>query len=289
MERFLIILLIFIITNSCNKVDLDAVPNLNGGQIWVIGHAGSGFQTGRHPVPTNSEVSFEIAIEGYGADGCEMDLQLSKDSIPILFHDSYVDGSTGCTGCIYENHSTDLLNCNYRKDFAVNIFHEEKIIALEKILARYVNSEYDPIFFLDLKLYHECNSGDSAYIVLLANQLIRIIHSYNAEDKIFIITGHQSLIDAVRNTDNNPKPLLFIGSLNKPFKEEFDFTLNNHLYGLTIGNEQITADEIKEAHANNLRVILYDVKSRASAIEAVEKSPDGIMTDNIQLLQEVLK
>jgi glycerophosphoryl diester phosphodiesterase len=289
MKVYIRLLLVIISLNGCRQADIDVVDNLNGGKIDIIGHAGSGFQTGRNPTPTNSESSIKIAIEGYGADGCEVDLQLSKDSIIMLFHDALLDGSTTCTGCIYENNYDELLQCSFRNDFAVNIFHSENIISLKHILDKYTGSDFHPIFYLDIKLYNECNTKDSAYIRTLAVQLINIVHSYNSEDKIFIITDSQELIDFIRTFDSNPKPILFIGGLNKTFHEELQFALANNLYGFTIGNSEISAAEVKEAHDNNLRVILHNVKSRNSAVEAVEKFPDVIMTDNIQMLQEILR
>jgi glycerophosphoryl diester phosphodiesterase len=289
MKVYILFLLAIISFNACRKADIDAIDNLNGGKIDIIGHAGSGFQTGRNPTPTNSESSIKIAIEGYGADGCEVDLQLSKDSIPILFHDALLDGSTSCTGCIYENNSDELLQCSFRNDFAVNIFNSENIISLNHILNKYITSDFHPMFYLDIKLYDECNTKDSVYIRTLSVQLINTIHGYNSEDRIFIITDSQKLINLIRALDSNPKSLLFIGGLNKTFREEMQFALINNLHGFTIGNSEISAAEVKEAHDNNLRVILHNVKSRNSAVEAVEKFPDVILTDNIQMLQEVLR
>lgn len=87
---------------TCTKVDSDNIVNLNNGQIDVIGHGGTGFQSLINPLPTNSFMSIKNAVDGLNADGVEIDLQVSKDGIPILFHDAPLEKATNCTGCLNE-------------------------------------------------------------------------------------------------------------------------------------------------------------------------------------------
>jgi glycerophosphoryl diester phosphodiesterase len=53
----------------------------------IFAHRGLTFQSGKQVVDENTIDSFDLALAA-GADYLETDLQLSKDGIPVLFHDS---------------------------------------------------------------------------------------------------------------------------------------------------------------------------------------------------------
>ena len=74
------------------------ISNLENGKIHILGHGGNGFHSNQK---INSTEAFQAAIHA-NADGCEMDVQFSKDSIPILFHDSKFETNANCKRAIYE-------------------------------------------------------------------------------------------------------------------------------------------------------------------------------------------
>jgi glycerophosphoryl diester phosphodiesterase len=51
-------------------------------------------------VPENTLPAFERALE-LGADAIEMDVRLTKDGVPLIFHNFYLDGATNASGPIF--------------------------------------------------------------------------------------------------------------------------------------------------------------------------------------------
>jgi glycerophosphoryl diester phosphodiesterase len=51
-------------------------------------------------VPENTMAGIRRALE-LGADAVEMDVRLSKDGVPVLFHDFYLDGRTNSSGPVF--------------------------------------------------------------------------------------------------------------------------------------------------------------------------------------------
>ena len=88
-----------------------ANPNL-----VVLGHAGSGFFTPISPFnfrPPSSWRGIRRALRA-GADGVEIDLQLSQDSVVMLYHDQKLEnGSTG-QGCVSQHPAAELTQLRYR-------------------------------------------------------------------------------------------------------------------------------------------------------------------------------
>jgi glycerophosphoryl diester phosphodiesterase len=51
-------------------------------------------------VPGNTMAGFQRALE-LGADAVEMDVRLTKDDVPVLFHDFYLDEKTNASGPVF--------------------------------------------------------------------------------------------------------------------------------------------------------------------------------------------
>ena len=71
-------------------------------QVLTIGHRGA-----KAHAPENTIASFEKAIE-MGVDMIELDIQISKDFIPMVIHDDTVDRTTTATGKVSEFTCEDL-------------------------------------------------------------------------------------------------------------------------------------------------------------------------------------
>ncbi len=116
----------------------------------MIGHGGTGFDSYINPLPANTFTAITKAIDGYNADGVEIDIQLSKDSSFILFHDEDFSNSTGCTGCAGELTLEEATQCEYKNNFGVSI-KDEKVTALKSILDKYKNYNPLPKLYSDIK------------------------------------------------------------------------------------------------------------------------------------------
>lgn len=57
--------------------------------------------------PENTMLAFRKAVEA-GADGIELDVQLTRDGVPVIIHDELVDRTTGGRGCVKDLTLTEL-------------------------------------------------------------------------------------------------------------------------------------------------------------------------------------
>lgn len=64
-----------------------------------IGHRGTGLTRPASPYPENSISAFAAAM-AQGADGIELDVELTSDGGLIVMHDDTLDRTTTCTGCV---------------------------------------------------------------------------------------------------------------------------------------------------------------------------------------------
>jgi glycerophosphoryl diester phosphodiesterase len=64
-------------------------------------------------VPENTIAAFQRALE-LGADAFEMDVRLSKDGVPVVFHNFYLDETTDASGPVFERTVAELREMKLR-------------------------------------------------------------------------------------------------------------------------------------------------------------------------------
>ena len=93
---------------SCKKNKID-ILNLNNNRIDVLGHAGMGISS---LYPINSGESL-ISCLSSGANGTEIDIQLTSDNILVAFHDNALEGKTNLSGRIREHSWDEISEATY--------------------------------------------------------------------------------------------------------------------------------------------------------------------------------
>jgi glycerophosphoryl diester phosphodiesterase len=83
--------------------------------------------------PENTLAAFRAAEAG-GADGLELDVQLSRDGVPVVLHDATVDRTSDGRGAVAELTLTELRRLDVGTWFAP-AFAGERLPTLEEVLA----------------------------------------------------------------------------------------------------------------------------------------------------------
>jgi glycerophosphoryl diester phosphodiesterase len=108
----------------------------------IIGHRGSAGTT-----PENTLLSFREAFEG-GARAIEFDVVLTRDGVPVVFHDATLDRTTTGSGPIHE-HTLAELKALDAGSWKLPTFTGEPIPTLEETLK--LVREFDIIIDVELK------------------------------------------------------------------------------------------------------------------------------------------
>ena len=183
MNSRIIMFLLLMIISSCKKVNINDIHNLNGDFIYVIGHGGVGFQTLSTQLPENSMISIMKAIEVYGADGVEVDVQLSKDLQLVLYHDDRLETSTDGIGFVYEYNLIELTEIKYNRDIYANLFIDEHVVSLETVLQKFSKQKIKPQLHLDLRswLYDNSLYNPADFFSVYASKIVNICLLYTSD------------------------------------------------------------------------------------------------------------
>lgn len=266
-------IVISVLLISCEAEVFD-IQNLNNNKIIILGHAGMGSGI---TYPTNTMESIKACLEE-GADGSEMDVQLTKDGVLVAFHDEDLSENTNLHGRI------NTLNWNEIKGaYYTNIpFLKYDVISLDELFSS-ISDVNDYFFSFDIKLF-EGDESPISYNKRFIAALLQITEKYGLKEKLFIESVNESFLAELKAEDPQLKLLIYPSS----YENGMQIAKKLNLSGISISTDHINADQIKEAHKNKLLVAVWSVNSRAKNKEAIRKNPDIIQTDRLENLIDLL-
>lgn len=252
---------------SCKKDLSDYnINNLNNNDIMIFGHAGMGSMY-KHPGDTYESV---IPVLGIGADGCEIDVQMTKDSILVMFHDDDMKLTTTCECNIYDYYWSELGGCKFHA-LAHNIY----VITVDNLFSR-ISELTKYHFSFDCKLNKNVPYEDlSAYYKKFLRAIQRLCEKYNMTDNVFIEGNINYLKYASEVGLQNKLFISGTGNMDESIRNAKEI----NSFGIGISNYVTTADDINRAHAEGFWVMMWGGKTRAENKELISKSPDIIQTD----------
>jgi glycerophosphoryl diester phosphodiesterase len=252
---------------TCHKdTSVWNITNLNDNKVSIFGHGGLGLG---NLTPMDSYESIQKALK-MGADGSEMDVQMTQDSVLVLYHAVYLEDATKAKGFIYAHNWEEISNTNY-KTFTPTRYKLRDIGSVFDMLS----DKNGKTFTFDCKLN---DIIDPNYQQHFANALIKHIKDNDIMERSHVESTDTTFLRLLYNKEKRLKLFLYVGD----FKTAAENAANLPLYGFTFNFHSITAEQIKKAHQMNLRVALFDLKSKSDNLKAIQMSPDYIQTDRLE-------
>jgi glycerophosphoryl diester phosphodiesterase len=247
------------------------VPFLDHPRPVAFAHRG-----GAAHAPENSWAAFERAVKlGYAY--LETDARATSDGTLVAFHDRTLDRVTDASGPINA--------LPYREVAALRVCGTEPIPTIEDLLAAWP----DVRFNIDLK--------DVPGISLLPEVLRRT----RAWDRVCVTSFSGNRLRTARGLLDKPvcmatSPTAIAGvrcnvgsSARWPQIRAFgSFLSRSSVCCAQVPGKVATSAFVRRAHALGLDVHVWTINERAEMIRYLELGADGIMTDDIETLREVL-
>ena len=259
-------------------------------KLVVLGHAGSGFYTPISPFnfrPPSSWRGIRRTLLR-GADGVEIDLQMSRDSVVMLYHDQKMqDGSTG-TGCISQRTAAEITQARSRGGFPYDLIQKERPITFDTLLARLNRRPSFPFIHLDLHEDDQCLPAghQHARTPLLVRQIARSLARYHVPPgKVLFITQEGPTIRLARAAMPGVRIGLEIAS------DEFAFGLKvaktEKVHTVVLDADRVTLEQGVQAHAAGFTVVVFGGRSPKDLRRVLETQPDEIEADNVKRLLQM--
>lgn len=232
-----------------------AVHNLEHGRIIALGHGGMGTRSWH---TLNSPTSFRKAL-ATGADGTEMDVQLTADGVLVAFHDA-VAGEARCPHPIAQHTFSELKGCL------------AELVTVEEVLA--MGWADGSVFSLDVKLF----DADIAQQNLFAERMIAV-KAHHPQFRILVESTSAALLSLLKEKGIANGLYLYASDAASALQVCADAGFE----GASIRSADISREQVEQFHAQGLRVMLWGVGTRWDNREAVLKGPDIIQSDRLHI------
>src|SRR6201991_610972 len=237
-------------------------------QPRVVAHRGA---SGTRPEHTFA--SYDRAIE-MGADYIEQDLQVTKDGVLIVMHDTTLNrtargSAENCTGAVDTKTLEQIKTCSAGQWYGAE-YVNEKIPTLEEVFQRYGKT---------VNYYIETKAPDAAEG--MEDKLVELLNRYGLRDlsvnrwQVLIQSFSANSLQKVHAIDP-ALPLVFLGNpsvANIP---------NYAAYAVGLGpsfGSSINANWGNTAHANCLDVHPYTINDVTTMNAALAAGVDGMFTN----------
>ena len=216
-----------------------------------IGHRGA-----RAYEPENTLLSFKKALE-IGVNAVEFDIRKTKDNQLVVIHDSDVKRTTDGEGLVSELTVKEIKELSTGKG--------EKIPTLKEALD-----------FLDKKVKIIIELKEAGY----EEELLAVIYEKELQKNVIVISFKENALRKVRALDKQIETGLVYVKHKNPLRTALELEAS---YLLPLFRFTHTKD-IKKAHENNLKVIVWTINKHEEVAEFLKKGVDGIASDKPDIL-----
>ncbi|WP_162926596.1 glycerophosphodiester phosphodiesterase [Pedobacter chitinilyticus] len=252
-----------------------------------MGHKGSGNNNYNDFLIENTLPAVQNAAGRL--DGVELDIQMSLDGTPWVWHNSDLSGfvcNSSSQGIIPEMRDVDIEK--------VRICHKNKtdrIYRLSEIVDWNNNTGIGLYLSLDIKISFSANTfslyGDrNGYLTQLATSLAQVFQNYRFIDRTLVEVDSQLFCTRLKS-NNATKGITTCFMRYEPMPQKINNALRLGYDGLSCNymDPTVTKETVAAARKAGLKVQLWTPYYRDELRIAFAMSPDFIQTDNIYAKQ----
>lgn len=274
MKKILLFPLLSLLFSCEKETEIFEVENLSRDYITVLGHGGMGISS-IYPINTFESIMNCLNL---GTDGSEIDVQMTKDSVLVAFHDSDLSEKTNLTGSVSQYNFAEL-QASYYDEMPYKSY---AIISLDQLFSN-IDDLSSHKFTFDCKLYN-ADKNDDAYLGRFANAIEAIALKYQIQRKLLIESNDKNFLMLLRAKNYNFKLFIY----PQTFEEGLETAKELNLFGITIASADITAEQVQQSHDAGFRIAVWNVQTEDENIAAIRKTPDFIQTDKVKHLVEAM-
>ena len=226
-------------------------------------------------MPENTLASFQKAAE-LGADGVELDIQLTKDGELVVIHDETVDRTTDGKGWVKDYTFEEIRKLN-----ACNTFHDAGTFQIPTM-----KEVFELLKPTGLTINIELKTGIIDYSGI-EEKIVALTHEEGFEDRVIYSSFNHYSIMKIQKLD--PKAITAFlysdGPLDMPEygKEHHVNALHPALYNLRM------PDFMKKCHEYGLDVNVWTVNTEEYAKLCIQAGVNAIITNYPDMVQKVIR
>ena len=258
---------------------------VSGETPLVLGHRGAAGEA-----PENTLLSFELAWK-QRADILESDVHLTRDGVPVLFHDPLLDRTTDATGPLCDRTLAELRELDAAYHFSLDggasfplRGRGVRIPTLEEAFAAFPDAPFN----LELK-----QGGES-----LAQQAVARVAEADRHDRTLLTAGDDEQMDHLKTmmAAADPRPALGASTLDiagfvRAAVEEKPPPIGPEALQIPTefaGQPLVTQKLISHAHAHDVQIHVWTIDREEEMTRLLDMGVDGLVTNFPARMRELV-
>ncbi len=228
--------------------------------------------------PENTLLAFQKAIE-VGADGNEFDVHLTRDGVPVIHHDEYLERTTNGTGLIGDYTFDELKRLDASARYA-------GLSAVQRIPS--LHEYFELINGINIISNIELKTSIIHYPEI-EERVLALIDEFNCRENVIISSFNHYSICLFKKL----APDVQIGIL------EESWLINPGGYAKSLSAEYyhpefhaLTEETVQNLRENQIKIIAWTIDKEIDMLKSIEMKLDGVITNHpdtfAHILQEVL-
>ncbi|WP_078552542.1 glycerophosphodiester phosphodiesterase [Bacillus alkalicellulosilyticus] len=225
--------------------------------------------------PENTMAAFKAA-EKLGVDGLELDVQLTKDNIPVIIHDDKLNRTTSGSGYV-----RDTKYANVKQLSAGQWFGEQFANETVPSLREFIEWVSDTNLTVNLEL-----KGQAKERIVLLEAVMKEVLDFKIESNVILSSfDHQVIVEAKQRYPFMKVGVIVVAHLVYPEKyiSSLGFDCDYHFY-----HHLMTVEEVQSVVEKGIKVRPYTVNNEQKVREMIKIGVDGIFTDHPDMALSIL-
>ncbi len=227
--------------------------------------------------PENSMPAFGAAV-AMGADEIEFDLWYTKDGEIVSLHDDTLDRVSNGTGKVYDYTYDELLKFDFGIKYGEK-FKGMKILKFEDILKKFS-------CHCVMNIHVKTVDNDCEYDRGLLEKIVKLIDKYDCKKYVYFMSGNDNFLKLAKEVA--PDIIRCCGAGKEPWKI-VDRAIKYDCKKVQFWKGKFNQEMIDEAHAHGIRCNVFWADDPDEAKEFLDMGIDTILTNDYNLVSQVLK
>ena len=232
--------------------------------VSVTAHRGSSMMA-----PENTRSAIELAIAD-GADYVEVDVRMTADGIPVLWHDANMRRIFGLDGKISDITYEEALELDAGLWFSPD-FEGERILTLQQAIAI---TRGRVGLYVDIK--------PDADTPTLTRDVVELLQQEDAIERTVVAAADSQVLNQVKRLEPSLRTTLLAQFIVGPLhRESFDI--------LGLRHNRVNAASVAETHHSGQELHVWTVNQRDDMARFIDMGVDNIITDRPDVLVELIR
>ncbi len=215
--------------------------------------------------PENTMAAFRAALR-QGADGIELDVQLTRDEQVVVLHDHTLERTTNGTGFVQNRTYAELCRLEAGNGLHPR-FRHARIPLLRDVLAFVRPTRLHVLVELKNFLVPQPH---------LEEKVLALIDGFGLMNRVVISSfNFNSLLLVKKLEPHVTTALLYVGHLERPWEVARQFRADQ----LHVPKEEITPSLVEEAHRCGYPVFAWTINGRRTMLRMAQMGVDALITN----------